>query len=76
MTIEVRLVTDEAGREAAFAVRREVFVDEQAVPEELEVDDLDEAADHFVAYDGRAAVAAGRMVVEPAGFEGTEPDLG
>lgn len=35
----------------AFAVRRAVFIDEQDVPEEIEMDGKDEAATHFVAYD-------------------------
>jgi predicted GNAT family N-acyltransferase len=47
----------------ALAVRRAVFVDEQDVPPELEVDDFDElgAATHFVAYDGSEAVGAARL---------------
>ena len=62
-----------------FAVRHAVFVTEQGVPEDLERDAQDEEADHLVAYDGdraERAVGAGRLVVEPAGFEGTDPGLG
>jgi predicted GNAT family N-acyltransferase len=40
------------------------------------MDDLDASADHFVAYDDEVAVGAGRLVVEPAGFEGADPALG
>ncbi len=77
MTPEVRLVTDDAGRATAYALRREVFVDEQRVPVDLEIDDLDADADHFLAYDVEgAAVGAGRLVVEPAGFEGADVALG
>ncbi len=61
---------------AAFAVRYDVFVTEQGVPADLELDDLDGDADHLVAYDGARAVGAGRLVVEPAGFEGADPALG
>lgn len=39
-------------REDLLAVRREVFVVEQRVPEEIEVDDEDEAALHVIARDG------------------------
>ena len=47
---------------------------EQGVPADLELDDLDATADHFVAYDDAGlAVGAGRLVVEPPGFEGA-PD--
>jgi predicted GNAT family N-acyltransferase len=78
----VRLVTDEAEREMAYLVRTDVFVTEQGVPADLELDELDDAADHFVAYDedgsagGARAVGAGRLVVEEPGFEGADPALG
>ena len=67
---DVRLATTPDEVAVAYAVRRQVFVDEQGVPEELELDDLDPAADHFLAYLDGHAVGAGRLVVEPAGFEG------
>lgn len=37
--------------DAAFAVRRRVFIDEQEVPEDVEMDGNDDAATHFVAYE-------------------------
>lgn len=60
----VRVVTTDAEREDAFAVRRAVFVDEQGVDEELEWDEHDEPdadATHFVAYDDGDAVGAARL---------------
>ena len=36
----------------ALSVRYDVFVDEQGVPEELEVDEYEDESLHFVAYDG------------------------
>ena len=62
MTVVVRL----AGRpdmSAVYALRHEVFVVGQDVPEELERDALDAAADHAVAVDeaGRL-VGTGRLV--------------
>lgn len=57
----VRVVKNEADRENAFAVRRKVFVEEQGVPLHLELDELDETATHFIAYDGDQPVAAGRL---------------
>jgi predicted GNAT family N-acyltransferase len=76
----IRLAVGDAERAAAYGVRSDVFVTEQGVPADLELDDLDEVADHFVAYDegdgGERAVGAGRLVVEDPGFEGTDPDLG
>ena len=73
---EIRLVTTAEDRDAAYAVRTDVFVSEQGVPVELELDELDETADHFVAYDDGRVVGAGRLVVEASGFEGTDPALG
>ena len=72
----IRLAVDPDDRAAALAIRFDVFVTEQQVPADLELDALDETADHFVAYDDEVAVGAGRLVVEPAGFEGTDPALG
>ncbi|HLZ38318.1 MAG TPA: GNAT family N-acetyltransferase [Mycobacteriales bacterium] len=47
---------------AAYDVRRWVFVDEQRVPLDLERDEADETADHFLACDGATAVGAARLV--------------
>ena len=73
---EIRLADSPAELEAVFAVRHDVFVTEQGVPAELERDDQDGSADHFLVYDDGRPVGAGRLVVEPAGFEGTDPALG
>lgn len=72
----VRLAAGPDDVAAAYAVRADVFVGEQGVPVDLELDALDDVADHLVAYDGDRAVGAGRLVVEPPGFEGSDPDLG
>lgn len=62
--------------EQSYALRHEVFVDEQGVPEDLERDERDPDADHVLAWlDGRP-VGAGRLVVEPAGHAGLDPALG
>lgn len=45
------------------ALRLEVFVREQGVPEEEELDALDEAALHAVATEGREVVGTGRLVL-------------
>ena len=59
--IEVRVAETEDARDDAFAVRHEVFVGEQGVDEELEYDEHDERATHFVAYDGGEPVGAARL---------------
>jgi predicted GNAT family N-acyltransferase len=46
--------------EVARAIRRTVFIEEQAVPAEVEVDGLDAAAEHFLARLGSLPVATAR----------------
>jgi predicted GNAT family N-acyltransferase len=60
--IEVREARDDAERRAALALRHEVFVDEQGVPPELEIDEHDDAALHLVALDGGRIVGTCRLV--------------
>ncbi|MCY0877145.1 MAG: GNAT family N-acetyltransferase [Firmicutes bacterium] len=62
--MQIITVTDEQDLAAAFGVRREVFVQEQQVPEALELDELDHAQDtlHFVAHDASGvAIGAARL---------------
>ncbi len=47
---DVRVVRTDDAYEDAVAVRMAVFVDEQGIPEELELDDHEDEAVHFVAY--------------------------
>ncbi|WP_232701745.1 GNAT family N-acetyltransferase [Halobacterium wangiae] len=57
----VRADTD-ARYEDALGVRYAVFVDEQGVPEGLEVDDYEDESLHFVAYDATSdPVGAARL---------------
>jgi predicted GNAT family N-acyltransferase len=51
---------------AVYALRHVVFVLGQDVPEEMERDDLDEGADHGVAFSDGMLVATGRLL-PPAG---------
>ncbi len=50
---------------AAFALRREVFVWEQKVPEEEEHDDYDLTATHFVAIAEGEVVGTLRLIILP-----------
>ena len=43
-------------------IRLEVFVEEQKVPVEIEIDDLDEISLHALAYIDGIAVATGRLI--------------
>lgn len=58
---------------AALAIREIVFIEEQAVPQDVERDDQDETAFHVLAMQGGHAVGTGRLVatqVPPAGEKG------
>jgi predicted GNAT family N-acyltransferase len=53
-----------ADRDAIYAIRRIVFVVEQAVPEEIEIDELDAGARHVLAYLDSRAVGTGRITAD------------
>lgn len=57
----VAIVTTDREREDAFFVRRKVFVEEQGVPLNLELDELDRIAYHFVVYQQETPIGAGRL---------------
>lgn len=57
----VKVVTTEEERALAYKVRRKVFVEEQNVPEELEIDSFEDKAIHFICYDDERVVGAGRL---------------
>lgn len=61
--VEVKIVTNEKELGDAFAVRKTVFVEEQQVPMEEEIDQYENDATHFVLYDDTIAVGAGRFRV-------------
>ena len=62
MSVTVRLAAEQ-DLPAVYALRHEVFVQGQGVPEELERDELDAGADHAVAVeDGGRVVGTGRLV--------------
>jgi predicted GNAT family N-acyltransferase len=59
--LNIEEVMNKAQYEAALLVRKEVFIEEQGVPFELEVDEFEDSAIHFVAYDHNIPVGAGRL---------------
>jgi len=69
--VDVRVVTTEEAYEDALAVRYRVFVDEQGVDPDLEVDDHEEGATHFVAYEDGQPVGVARLrAYDPGEYEG------
>lgn len=59
--ISKKILSPGDGLEDAYAVRTQVFVDEQGFSPEIEVDDIDGLATHVVLYDGNLPVATGRV---------------
>jgi predicted GNAT family N-acyltransferase len=72
------LVTDAASRAAAVQLRMDVFVDEQGVPAEIEIDGRDDDAEHVVVFDpladengdGSALATARLLTVQGVGIVG------
>lgn len=63
MTFRISVGPWETLQPDAQAIRQEVFVIEQQVPPEIELDDMDAVCVHAVAYDaGNAAIATGRLL--------------
>ena len=52
----------ESNTEDICAIRYEVFVDEQKVPEELEIDGLDNEAKHILAFVDGLPIGTGRIL--------------
>ncbi|MFF4757503.1 GNAT family N-acetyltransferase [Streptomyces sp. NPDC001292] len=76
---EVRVAEDPADREACFAVRKEVFVVEQGVAQDIEYDEYDAVAVHVLAVreDG-VPLGTGRLLygAAAAAKTGGDPALG
>lgn len=56
-----RIVKSDEELQDAYDVRTKVFVEEQQVPEEEEIDQFEREASHVVLYDGDKPVGAGRF---------------
>jgi len=59
--LSFKLVTSDKELQGAFEVRRQVFVEEQGVPEDLEYDDDDHKAMHMVVKDGERVIGTARV---------------
>lgn len=62
MPVTITIVQTRAEFEACYAIRKTVFVEEQAVPLELELDEYDDIATHFLLRDGDAPLATARLL--------------
>jgi predicted GNAT family N-acyltransferase len=62
--LTVKLVENKTELEQAFKIRIEVFVREQNVPEQIEIDEFDDIADHVIALRDGEPVGCGRVFFE------------
>lgn len=58
----IELLPWERARAHAAPIRFAVFVEEQGVPREIELDAMDETSVHAVAFENATAVATGRLL--------------
>ena len=61
-TLEIFIKPWQKASKDAYAIRHEVFIQEQGVPEEMELDKHDSGADHALAYQKGQCVATARLV--------------
>jgi predicted GNAT family N-acyltransferase len=59
--VTFKIVENQKELEDAFSVRRTVFIDEQNVPAEEELDQHEDEATHFVLYHEGSPIGAGRF---------------
>ncbi|MGK7378600.1 GNAT family N-acetyltransferase [Planococcus sp. 1R117A] len=59
--IKVKIAEKPIEKEQAYDVRRKVFVEEQGIPLHIELDEFDDSAVHFVAYELEQPIAAARI---------------
>lgn len=63
--IRIRIGTWDRLKGDAAPIRHEVFVVEQGVPQELEIDDMDEVSIHALAYDAAGfPIGTGRLLTD------------
>ena len=62
MNITTIICDYESNTEDICAIRYEVFVEEQNVPEELEIDGLDNEAKHVLAFVNEVPIGTGRIL--------------
>ena len=56
-----RYISNDDELEEAFNIRRRVFVEEQAISEDIELDEYDSVSTHIIVKDGDRAIATARV---------------
>ena len=63
MRLQVKQISSDEAKARAFGIRMRVFVSEQGVPRDIELDDEDQHAIHFLATSSGRAVGTARLVM-------------
>ena len=63
MTLQVKQIFSDEAKARAFGIRMRVFVSELGVPRDIELDDDDQHAIHFLATSSGRAVGTARLVM-------------
>ncbi|WP_342525991.1 GNAT family N-acetyltransferase [Chryseomicrobium sp. FSL W7-1435] len=71
MVIALKVQTSQHYQDALH-IRRTVFIEEQGVPAHLEIDEFEDSAIHFVAYEEDQPIGAGRFREYEAGIAKVE----
>ncbi len=61
-TLEIFIKPWEKASKKAYAIRHEVFIREQGVPEDMELDEYDPRAEHVLAHQNGQCIATARLV--------------
>ena len=64
MSFAVKRLESHEEAEAVRYLRTRVFVEEQGVPPELEMDEYDDTPVHAVAYQGGVVIGTGRLILD------------
>jgi predicted GNAT family N-acyltransferase len=72
LAVHVRIAEGDEEIEACFDIRRVVFIEEQSVPKDLEMDELDAVCTHYLAFADddtalSAALGTARLWISPEG---------
>jgi len=60
--LEIFIKPWEKAAKEAYAIRQKVFIEEQGVPEHMELDEYDPGASHVLAYQNAQCIATARLV--------------
>lgn len=62
--IEIKVVQNKEEFKIAYGIRIKVFVEEQKVPIEMELDEFDNSAIHIILYKDNKAIGCGRIIIQ------------